>query len=269
MSDRIDPTAAQWGSELRRLRELAELTQGDLANMVNYSTPLISGWERGTRRPKRRHIEVLDAGMATGGALLALWDELRDTRPIPDAWKSFLKLEREATEIREYQPLLIPGLFQSPGYARSVMPDDVTRPGESTPDELVSLRMARLGELRPDARLWAVVEETALRKVIGSEQVQREALAHVLELMELPRIHLTVVPEHAPGRPGWAAGSFRLVRLPDGRYVGQVEHIFGLSVVRDTHELGRLITLFGDLQMESLPPKDSRRLIEQIRKGLK
>ncbi|MFC4561791.1 helix-turn-helix domain-containing protein [Nocardiopsis mangrovi] len=268
MSDRIDPTAAQWGSELRRLRDLAGLTQGDLANMVNYSTPLISGWERGTRRPKRRHIEVLDVGLATGGALLALWDELSDTRPIPDSWKSFLKLEREAVEIREYQPLLIPGLFQSPGYAGALMARDGYHPDESTPEEQVALRMARLGELRRDTRLWAVVEETALRKVVGSREIHREALSHLLGLMALPHIHLTVVPEYAPQRPGLASGSFRLMRLPDGRYVGQVEHILGLAVVSNAYDLGRLVTLFGDVQMESMTPSDSRRLIEQIREGL-
>jgi transcriptional regulator with XRE-family HTH domain len=264
MADKVNAKVARWGMELRRQREISGHTQGDLANLIRYSKALVSGWERGTRQPKLHHIQALDTALATGGALVNLWSELSEIKEIPKSWRSFIELERQAAEIREYQPLLIPGLLQCADYARALIGQSGLRPADTSMDELVSTRLERRGKLLADVRLWFVIEETAIRRVVGSRGIQRQALDHLMDVAELRNVRLTVVPEYAPQRPG-LAGSFRVMRLPDGRSVAHVEHVFGEAVINDNAHLNELLTSFGDLQTESLTPSASLELIRKVR----
>ncbi|WP_333563803.1 helix-turn-helix domain-containing protein [Nocardiopsis endophytica] len=257
----------RWGAELRRHRNASGMTQQSLASAINVSSALISGFERGTRIPKRAHAADGDLALSTAGELERLWLEINDTREIPDEWRSFAVLERQASEIREYQTALIPGLLQSPAYARAVMRQG--RDQQDTDeqiDHLTQARTSRLAHLH-NTRLSFVLEETALRRVLGSKEAMVECLTHVLALLEDRRIRLSVIPDDAPLRPVVSA-PFRIMNLPDGRLIGHAEHMFGENVVSDPHQVNFMVAIFGDMQAESLSPSVSKTVIEQIRRSL-
>ncbi|WP_017541436.1 helix-turn-helix domain-containing protein [Nocardiopsis halophila] len=260
MNDALDPGTARWGAELRRLRELSGKRQQDLAKDVGYQPSTVSAWERGTRRPDADQIARLDDALTTGGALAALWAELSFDGALPEHWRNFISVEREAIEIREYAAMLIPGLLQSEKYAREILRQD------PNPDELVAVRQERLTKLRPEVRIWVVIEEAAIRRVVRSPAVQEDAIDHLMHLAARPYIQVAVVPSEAWDRPG-LAGSFRVVRVPDGRMVGHAEHQFG-EVPVSAAQVTMLLGYFSDLQMQALSPSETFRHLEKIKDEL-
>ncbi|MDA2807982.1 helix-turn-helix domain-containing protein [Nocardiopsis suaedae] len=258
MTDRVISEVARWGRVLRDLRKNAELTQGDLGRAVNVSGALISGFERGTRMPNRRHIEDLDSTLSTGGTLARTWAETKETEiGIPKSWQSFVAVEREAVEIREYATVIISGLLQSEGYARAVIEPDARA------DDLVRFRLGRMARLRDDIRIWVLLEEAAARRVVGSSAVQVQAVERLLDLATQPHIRMNIIPMDSTDRPGMA-GSFRIARVPDGRLVGHCEYVFGEVVVHGD-EVVELMRMYDDLKAAALSVRETRRLLEKMR----
>ncbi|MDA2814253.1 helix-turn-helix transcriptional regulator [Nocardiopsis sp. RSe5-2] len=257
MNDEAEPGTARWGAELRRLRQLAGKRQHDLAKGVGYQPSTVSAWERGTRRPDGEQIARLDDALSTGGALAALWADLSSNGALPDRWRSFINVEREAVEIREYAAMLIPGLLQSETYAREILRRDPST------EELVAVRTERITKLHEDVRIWVVIEESAVRRVVRSPMVQADAVGHLLHLASQPHIQVALIPAEAWDRPG-LAGSFRVVRVPDGRMVGHAEHQFG-EVVVSAPQVTKLLGYFSDLQMQALSQTETIRQLEKMK----
>ena len=199
------------GTELRRLREAAGLTGDQVIERIGWaSASKLSRLENGRSRPDPA--DVTD--------LLTLYqvdDELRDellgiTREAGDmrGWlrtfpvmteqqRGFAELEAGCAEIWEYNPVLVPGLLQTPGYARyritsaSRVADEAGDPDDEDPETEVSARLARQSLLTrsPDApRYTAVLEEAALGRRAGPPEVLREQLVHLCDLAMLPNVSL-------------------------------------------------------------------------------
>ena len=154
-----------FGAELRYHRERAGLSQTDLAALVNVSHDVISKIETGERPPAKDFPERLDAvpELDSRGGLERLWGNLRKGlrhRAVPGWFQPWAHIEAVATILRTYQPLLVPGLFQTEDYARAIL---AARPG-SKHDDLDDEVAARIGRqailARADApQLWSVVDE--------------------------------------------------------------------------------------------------------------
>jgi transcriptional regulator with XRE-family HTH domain len=267
MSERINPTWARWGAECRRLRTLAGMTQAVLAKGMLVSLPSLSAYERGTRIPKREHSQAADQILSTGGSLTRLWVELNGVQGVPESWRDFVELERQAVEIRDYQMALIPGLLQTTDYAHALMRNARTWDTDEALRRLAEQREARLGELSDKTGLWFVLDEAAVRRVVGNEAILREQLKKIHFLIMKRRIRVALVPEYAPHHPG-LSGSFRLMNLGDGRVVGYADSWGGDVVISDPVRVNRLNTQFGNLQAEALSPSASAALIQEIERGL-
>jgi transcriptional regulator with XRE-family HTH domain len=116
----LEPSAsvlAFFGAELRRLRAAADLSQEELGQRVTYSASLIGMIETARRAPSRDLAERCDAALDTGGALTRLWP-LVSQEALPRWFQPFAELERAATSIRSWEPLVVPGLLQTEDYAR-------------------------------------------------------------------------------------------------------------------------------------------------------
>jgi transcriptional regulator with XRE-family HTH domain len=134
-----------FGAELRYYRERAGLSQTDLASLVNVSHDVISKIETGDRPSAKGLPERLDAapGLDTRGALTRLWGLLKEGarhRAIPGWFQPWTHFEAQATTPRSYEPLLIPGLFQTDDYARAIL---AAEPGADADnlDDQVAARM--------------------------------------------------------------------------------------------------------------------------------
>lgn len=132
----------------------------------------------------------------------------------PDWAESYIRLERAASLIRTYEVQFVPGLLQTPDYARAVLSLVHDDPGEV--ERRVGLRIRRQALLDAPGgpRLWAVVDEAALRRMIGGRELGRAQLDHLVALAERPNVKVQVAPFHFDGHAA-AGGPFTILRFPD------------------------------------------------------
>ena len=216
------------GSQLRKLRESRGVSREAAGWEIRASGSKISRMELGRVGFKERDVaDLLTLYQVTDeserAALLALarqannpgwWHRYGDV--LPNWFQSYLGLEAAATLIRTYEVQYIPGLLQTPDYARAVV---LLGHDGAPPEEIerrVSLRMDRQKILtRPTPpQLWAVLDEAALRRPIGGLRVMRDQVAHLIEISKLPNVTIQLIPFTAGGHAA-AGGAFSLLRFPD------------------------------------------------------
>jgi transcriptional regulator with XRE-family HTH domain len=200
----LDPSSsprALLGAELRHARERKGLSQEQLGQLLFVSGSFVGQLEAGTRRMQPEIARMLDEVLGTEGFFL------RNCKAAAEA---------QATAIREYAPQLIPGLLQTPAYARAVCRAyDPTAPEERI-DQLVRGRLerARILDDPTSPVLWAVLDEAALRRVTGGREVMAEALRHVADLARRGRVIVQVLPFEA-GAHAAMEGAIKLMDFED------------------------------------------------------
>lgn len=254
----------QFGNEARRLRELAGLTQRQLATRVDLHHTMIGSIERSTRTPKQEHADAYDAALQTGGVLRRLWQDLAAQRDVPDWFRDAAQLEQKAREIKEYCPATIPGLLQTSAYAEALVRFRLPLAASEEVGQTVAGRVNRLPSLQMTTPLlWFILRQTVLEHVVHSPAVMKGQLEHILNLAYEGNIRLQLLPRTAniasPGTP------FRVLTLSDVQTVAYVEHVLGGETYDTPEQVSDLMTLFGALQAEALPPHESLRLTQQIK----
>lgn len=218
----LDPSAsalAYFGSELRRYRVAADLTQERLGEIVNYSGALVGLVETAKRTPTRDFAERCDVALGTDGVLSRLWP-LVNRSNVPTWFRNYVELEPLARQIQTFEAQAVPGLLQTEGYARAVL-----GAGHSVAvDELLTARMERQRILEQDVPplLWIVLDEAVVRRPVGGRAVMREQLARLIELVTAQRIVLQVLP-YTAGEHACMDGALTILSLDDGHTVVYVE----------------------------------------------
>jgi transcriptional regulator with XRE-family HTH domain len=183
------------GAELRHARERAGLSQEELGQRLFVSGSFVGQLEAATRRMTREIAILIDQVLDTGGFFLRNCKVAAKSK-YPEHFAEAAEAEAAATEIREYAPLLIPGLLQTSGYARAVCRAYQPTAPEKVIDRLVAARVerARLLDDPTNPLLWVVLDEAALRRVTGGPSVMTEALCHVADLARRHRAVVQVLP---------------------------------------------------------------------------
>jgi transcriptional regulator with XRE-family HTH domain len=255
------------GARLRRLREAADVSPEDAAQAIRASRSKISRLEHGRTGFKARDVadlltlyEVSDDERATMLALAehanagSWWQEYADV--VPGWLEHYLDLERAASLIRTYEVAYIPGLLQTADYARAVQRSVHHEAPEAEVERRVELRLRRQQVLHRDdpVRLWAVIDESALRRQVGGTAVMQVQIAHLIEVSRLSHVNIQVLPLSAGGHP--AGGGVTMLRfseadLPDVVYLEQMLTAVYLSRPGDSacyrDVLDRLATQAEDL----------------------
>lgn len=257
------------GSQLRRLREARGITRDDAGYAIRGSGSKISRMELGRVGFKERDIvDLLDlygVDKAEADALVTLakeanspgwWHNYSDL--LPDWFQVYVGLEEAASLIRLYEVQFVPGLLQTPEYARAVI--ELGQPS-APPEEVerrVSLRMARqaLFSKADGPRLWAVLDEAALRRPIGGEEVMRGQLAHLIEAAREPNITLQVVPFRSGGHAA-EAGAFTIMRFPETDLpdVVYLEHLTSALYLDKREDVERYTEVMERLSVEGESPE--------------
>jgi transcriptional regulator with XRE-family HTH domain len=266
----LDPASsvlAFFGAELRRLRTQAGVSQEDLAQQISYSASLVGMIETARRAPARDFAERCDVVLSTGGALARLWP-LVSQEALPRWFRPFAEIEREATSIRTWEPLIVPGLLQTQDYARALITG--WQPGDAaeTVEQQVSARMERQHLLdRTDPPLiWAIIGEAALRNPVGGPTVLHDQLTRLLDTeTAYPRLIIQIVPLTAGAHPGSAGPLLLITRHgePDMAYLEV--HDRGLMAER-AEDVARYGLLYDMLRAVALPPDASRAMIADCAK---
>jgi transcriptional regulator with XRE-family HTH domain len=208
----LDPGSsplAYYGSELRRLRVRANLTQRQLGLAVHITDSMIAHIEAARRPPSREFNMAADMALEAEGALLRLWP-LVSRSGLPQWFRHYAELEANAIRIYTYQSQLVHGLLQTADYARAVL----RTAGEEHLDERVASRLERqliLDREKPP-HVWAVLDEAVLHRPIGGKEVMRRQLAHLLSITRRPRVNLQILP-FSVGTHAGLRGSFTVLRF--------------------------------------------------------
>ncbi len=264
----------QLGRRLRDARIAARLSLVAAAAAVQRADSTLSRIEGGqvrTRGPEVRALcEVYGVGPEMTEALVALasettsrgwWHSYGDVIP---AWFSvFLGMEGAASEFRWYEPELVPGLFQTEAYARTVIAAENPDVDGDEIDRRVGVRRGRQVVLTREAAqptFRVVLNEAVVRRPVGGRHVMSAQCLRLAELSELPHIDLRVVPFAAGLHPGMSTGPFIILRFPanGGNRLNDpptvyVEGYSGALYLDQEHEVSRydqafdrIVTAAGD-----------------------
>ncbi|RNL71695.1 helix-turn-helix transcriptional regulator [Streptomyces sp. I6] len=214
----LDPSAsprALLGAELRHARENAGLSRRELGEPLFVSASFIGQLEAGKRRMQPDVARRIDEILGTNGFFERNCLAANKSR-FPDHFAEAVEAEAVATAIREYAPVLIPGLLQTEAYARAVFRAYRPVAPEAVIDELVEARLERARLLDDPATpmLWTVLDEAVLRRRVGSAAVMAEALRRIGALARRNRVMVQVVP-FSMGAHTAMGGSLKLMGFAD------------------------------------------------------
>jgi Domain of unknown function (DUF5753)/Helix-turn-helix domain len=271
------------GGQLRRLREAKGISRGDAGHPIRASESKISRMELGRVGFKERDIVDLLAlygveneraraellQMGRNANLPGWWHRYNDV--LPSWFQLYLGLEGAARIIRTYEVQFVPGLLQTEAYARAVI---LLGYADSHPEEIerrVDLRQARRKILsQPDPpQLWAVVDEAVLRRPIGGAAVIRAQIEALIEVTQLPRVRLQIIPFDVGGHAA-VGGAFTILRFadPDLPDVVYLEQLTGALYLNDRDDIDTYASAMGRLSIEAAPPTRTTEILEQILKDL-
>ncbi|MEV8474242.1 helix-turn-helix transcriptional regulator [Streptomyces sp. NPDC051173] len=263
---------AAYGARLRSLREARGWTQDDLAARMEYSSVHISAVETGRKPPTLRFSRSADKVFGIDGTADSFDRECRaiKTGSLLEGFPEYVTHEGRAVELRLYEIGIIPGLLQTPEYAR-VLADSAVRRGAITPeqaDERVSFLANRQAALmRPHPPMvFVTMDESCICRTVGGPIVMDNQLARLVEFAELPNTLLQVAP-YAIGERRTFDLPVNLLTLPDRSLICYAESQAQGNLDRESTSVVPMLTAYHQLQAEALSQAASVAMIEQVRKG--
>ncbi|MFD8884297.1 helix-turn-helix domain-containing protein [Streptomyces erythrochromogenes] len=268
------------GAELRRLRLARGLTSTQVAQHLLISQPKVSHLENGRRAISPRDVrdlcglyhvrdqQVIDSLMEMAGeANRQGWWVACGKVP----YAVYIGMETAAAAVRSYEPLVIPGLLQTPAYASAVTAETIPLATEEQIAVRLEVRLRRQSRVHHPARsirLEVVLDESALRRVVGSPEIMREQLEYLNRLGEQPHITVQVLPHSAGAHPG-ILGQFTILDFPDTAtgtvYLERFTSDLYLEKRSDVRHYG---AMFDRIQAQALNPELTRRFITRAAQEL-
>ncbi|WP_199550935.1 helix-turn-helix transcriptional regulator [Streptomyces sp. N35] len=281
MASNVNPTVRRrrLGQELRRLRELKGMTAEEVAERLLVSQSKISRLENGRRSISQRDVRdlcgvyevedhrIVDSlmQMAKDSRQQGWWHAFGD---IP--YSVYIGLETDAASLRVYDPQVVPGLLQTRGYAEALITGALPETPQGDIDKRVQVRVRRqerIQAMENPLRLWTVLDEAALRRVVGNKQLMIEQLEHLVEMSHLPHVTVQVIPFDMGAHPG-VNGQYAILEFPDTAdssvvYIEGVTSDLYLEKANDVHKYS---VMYEHLRAQALNVEQTRQFITEIAK---
>lgn len=263
-------------TELRRLREAAGLTLDEVAEQAEWSNAKVSRIENARVSVMPRDAKVLariyGASQEATDLLAALARESRQkgwwhshNDAIPDWFEVYVGLESDASALFLYEAEFIPGLFQTKRYIHAAYETSLVME-EAEVEKRVALRIARQDRLTgADApHVWAIINEAALRRVVGGPEVMAEQLKHLADVGKQPNVTIQVLPFSVGAHPAMV-GAFHVLGFAENDpKIAYIEYHTGTLYLEKAREVERYTMMFDHLRAASLPPGESIALIARV-----
>lgn len=249
-----------YGAELRRLRETAGLSQGELGGCIFCTGSLVGQVETAKKVPTRDFSERVDAALGTEGHLSRLVGLVLRSQ-LPSWFQAYAEMEARAAYISTYQAQLVDGLLQTEAYARAVL-SVLT---DHNLDARVEARMERQRILRREnpPLAWAVLSEAVLHQEIGGRAVMRDQLARLLEFQDSQWVNLQVLPFTA-GQHAGLMGTFCTLRFENDPDLIYTEDFVQGHVTAHPEKVKESSLRYARLQAAALSMEDSAALIARV-----
>lgn len=263
------------GAELRSLRTSAGLTSGEAARLVGWHQSKVSRIETGTSGVKPADVRLLLdaygladrqlrelllvlAGSDDSGGRHHWWHAYRGV--LPPTYRDFISLESQASTMRTLETTVVPGLLQTPEYARAVTEAALEGASKERLDTLVEVRLTRQDVLRtePPLELAAVLDEAVLRREVGGPGVMTRQLNRLVEAARLPHVRLQILPFTAGAHIG-VTGPFVIFSFSRTSDLDVVvlDHLTSSLYLERKEDLRVYSEAFNALSIHALSPEDS------------
>ncbi|WP_199573906.1 helix-turn-helix domain-containing protein [Streptomyces murinus] len=278
MASNVNPTVRRrrLGQELRKLREQKNMTAEEVAERLLVSQSKISRLENGRRSISQRDVrdlcgvyEVEDQRVVD-----SLMEMARDSRQ-QGWWHTFgdipysvyIGLETDAESLRVYEPQIVTGLLQTPAYAEALVRGALPETSAAEIEKRVGVRMRRQERITTEKeplRLWIVLDEAALHRVVGGKRVMGEQLEHLLKLSELPHVTVQVMPFEVGAHPG-LNGQYAILEFADAAdsSVVYLEGVTSDLYLEKAQDVQKYAVMYEHLRAQSLSVEASRQLIDE------
>jgi hypothetical protein len=267
------------GAKLRRLRTDMGLTREEAAEAIRASEWKIHRLENGQVGFKERDLvdllerygvtdpdevqELLD--LAREANIPGWWQRYGDV--LPQWFRSYVDLESAAALIRTYEGQYVPGLLQTDDYMRAVVQGAHLDESSEEVGRRVRLRMARQTVLTREhpPRLWAVVDEAALRRPVGGPGVMKGQLERLIDAALLPNVTLQMLPLEVGAHPAMV-GSFSVLRFPDQELpdVVYLEHLTGATYLNKPDEVDQYLHVMENICVRAAAPAQTLELLDRL-----
>ncbi len=264
--------------ELRSARDAAELKQAEVARAMDWSPSKLIRIEKGDvgvstndLKALLSHYGVKDKGRVNGLLELArsargasFYDPYADL--LKQGFKDYLAYEASASVIRQYDPVLIPGLLQTEEYGRALL-EHTFGLGAKEVDKVWAVRQHRqeLHDREDPPEMLFVVDESALRRDVGRGHVMHRQLERLKEFAAEPHISLQVLTFTCGAHPGMA-GNFVLLEFTDPTLddLVHLESIDEITIRDDTQLIAQYTDRFSQLEELALPTDESNVLLDTL-----
>ncbi|MEU5347505.1 MULTISPECIES: helix-turn-helix transcriptional regulator [unclassified Streptomyces] len=281
MASNVNPTVRRrrLGQELRRLRELKGMTAEEVAERLLVSQSKISRLENGRRSISQRDVRDLCGVYEVEDVRIvdSLMQMAKDSRQ-QGWWHSFgdipysvyIGLETDAASLRVYDPLVVPGLLQTRPYAESLIQGALPEAAPGDIEKRVQVRLRRqerISDPENPLRLWAVLDEAALRRTVGNKQVMIEQLEHLVEMSHVPHVTVQVIPFTMGAHPG-VSGQYAILEFPDAAdsSVVYIEGVTSDLYLEKANDVQKYSVMYEHLRAQALNADQSREFIADVAK---
>ncbi|MEU2342430.1 helix-turn-helix transcriptional regulator [Streptomyces sp. NPDC013082] len=282
MPTNVNPTVRRrrLGQELRRLREIKGMTAEEVADRLLVSQSKISRLENGRRSISQRDVRDLCGvyEVADHRVVDSLMQMAKDSRQ-QGWWHAFgdipysvyIGLETDAESLRVYEPQIVPGLLQTRSYAEALITGALPEAPPSDIEKRVNVRARRQDRVNAPEhplRLWAVIDESALRRLVGGKQVMLAQLEHLVEQSKLPHVTVQVLPFEMGAHPG-INGQYAILEFPDAAdsSVVYIEGVTSDLYLEKANDVQRYSVMYEHLRAQALNVDQTREFIGDIAQG--
>lgn len=262
----LDPSGSLWdliADDLRFWREHHNMSLAQVGRAIGVSKYTVGDIEHGRHHLQDTHAKRLDKMWELNHHFTRLI-RFAKSRHSRDWLSENVDLEAQAEVIKIYEAIVVPGLLQTPDYARALL-----RAGANDVESSLNARIARQAvlERNPPPMLWVLLAENALDWPIGGHQTMHEQLSRLLETSAAPNISIRVVPRSTGAHPG-LDGSFRIMIGKLGQ-VAYTESVSEGRLITASAEVGFYAIMYDRIGHVALPEAQSRDLIKKAMEVMK
>ncbi|MFD5751328.1 helix-turn-helix transcriptional regulator [Streptomyces sp. NPDC127033] len=258
--------AAYFGNEVREWRVGRGLSQREVGAPARYGQQYVAKVEAGERMASPEFAAGCDEVFGTPRMFARLRDRCAEKGGYPDWFEPYLLLEQKAAAVLNYSNNLVTGLLQTEAYAHAMFRKGCPTDDADETTAKVARRLKRRDVLeRPNPPLaWVVLDESCLRRTIGSPAVMADQLAHLIKEAESPRFTVQVLP-YTSGAPAWPL-AFTLMKFDNGEPDVLYQETMGAGHVTDSRKIvADASVLYDRLRADALAPATS---LDFLRKAM-
>ncbi|MFD5646637.1 Scr1 family TA system antitoxin-like transcriptional regulator [Streptomyces anulatus] len=262
------PMALMVAEVARTMRIQRGWTQEQLGHELGYSAAAVSAMETCAQPASDAMLVELERVLGNGTGVFETARRFMRMEKYPRQFQDYVLLEQSAINLQLFATNVIHGLFQTEAYARALIGGGYPPLSEQRVEELVQLRMERkaLFDREPLPMIEIVIEEAVLRRVIGSEDIMREQLLHLVECARRRNVTLLVLPLDAGkyGEYDGGRGEMNLVETPEHEHLVYLEPQDESMLISDPAKVSTYAQRYAKIRSQALGPRESLDLIKRL-----